>query len=158
MSVRPRARSTTKIRSNNSLYHHMHFIEHLVGAFGKPPRECNLNCKTSSFSIRQLKNKTGLHLQQSTQESKNSKTVNGGGKRSQLSGFITVLESASRERVKRPGENAARHAGPRCDRTTSEMRGLSLKIISEDSRRSENAQMHTYKHTILYMKFKLKLL
>jgi hypothetical protein len=45
-----------------------------------------------------------------------------------------------------------------CDRTTSEMRGLSLKIILEDSRRSENAQIHTYKHTIPYMKFKLKLL
>jgi hypothetical protein len=28
-----------------------------------------LNCKTSSFSIRQLKNKTGLQLQQSSQES-----------------------------------------------------------------------------------------
>jgi hypothetical protein len=45
-----------------------------------------------------------------------------------------------------------------CDKTTSEMRGLSLKIISRDSRRSENAQTHTYKHTIPYMKFKLKLL
>jgi hypothetical protein len=45
-----------------------------------------------------------------------------------------------------------------CDRTTSEMRGLSFKIISVDSRRSENAQTHTYKHTIPYMKFKLKLL
>jgi hypothetical protein len=45
-----------------------------------------------------------------------------------------------------------------CDRTTSEMRGLSLKSISGDSRQSENAQTHTYKHTIPYMKFKLKLL
>jgi hypothetical protein len=45
-----------------------------------------------------------------------------------------------------------------CDRTTSKMRGLSPKIISEDSRLSENAQTHTYKHTIPYMKFKLKLL
>jgi hypothetical protein len=44
------------------------------------------------------------------------------------------------------------------DRTTSEMRGLSPKIISKDSRRSENAQRHTYKHTIPYTKFKLKLL
>jgi hypothetical protein len=45
-----------------------------------------------------------------------------------------------------------------CDRTTIEMRGLSPKIISRDSRRSENAQTHTYKHTVPYMKFKLKLL
>jgi hypothetical protein len=45
-----------------------------------------------------------------------------------------------------------------CDRTTSEIRGLSPKIISGDSRQSENAQTHTYKHTIPYMKFKLKLL
>jgi hypothetical protein len=45
-----------------------------------------------------------------------------------------------------------------CDRTTSEMRGLSLKIISGDSRRSENAQTHTNKHTIPNMKFKLMLL
>jgi hypothetical protein len=45
-----------------------------------------------------------------------------------------------------------------CDRTTSEMRGLSLKIISGDSRRSENVQTHTHKHTILNIKFKLKLL
>jgi hypothetical protein len=37
-------------------------------------------------------------------------------------------------------------------------RGLSPKIISEDSRRSENAQTHTNKHTIPNMKFKLKLL
>jgi hypothetical protein len=46
----------------------------------------------------------------------------------------------------------------KCDRTTSKMRGLSPKIISGDSRRSENAQTHTNKHTILNMKFKLKLL
>jgi hypothetical protein len=45
-----------------------------------------------------------------------------------------------------------------CDRITSEMRGLSPKIISGDSRRSENAQTHTNKHTISNMKFKLKLL
>jgi hypothetical protein len=38
------------------------------------------------------------------------------------------------------------------------MRGLSPKIISWDSRRSKNAQTHKYKHTIPYMKFKLKLL
>jgi hypothetical protein len=46
----------------------------------------------------------------------------------------------------------------KCDRTTSEMRGLSPKIISGDSRRSENVQTHTNKHTIPNMKFKLKLL
>jgi G:T/U-mismatch repair DNA glycosylase len=45
-----------------------------------------------------------------------------------------------------------------CDRTTSEMRGLSPKIILGDSRRSENAQTHTIKHTIPNKKFKLKLL
>jgi hypothetical protein len=38
------------------------------------------------------------------------------------------------------------------------MRGLSPKIISGDSRRSEYAQTHTNKHTIPNMKFKLKLL
>jgi hypothetical protein len=38
------------------------------------------------------------------------------------------------------------------------MRGLSPKIISGDSRRSENAQTHTNTHTIPNMKFKLKLL
>jgi hypothetical protein len=38
------------------------------------------------------------------------------------------------------------------------MKGLSPKIISEDSQRSENAQTRTYKYTISYMKFKLKLL
>jgi hypothetical protein len=45
-----------------------------------------------------------------------------------------------------------------CDRTTSEMRGLSPKIILGDSRRSENAQTHTHKHMVQNMKFKLKLL
>jgi hypothetical protein len=38
------------------------------------------------------------------------------------------------------------------------MRSLSPKIISGDSRRSENAQTHTNKHTISNIKFKLKLL
>jgi hypothetical protein len=38
------------------------------------------------------------------------------------------------------------------------MRGLSLKIISGDSRRSENVQTHTYKHTVPNMKLNLKLL
>jgi hypothetical protein len=45
-----------------------------------------------------------------------------------------------------------------CDRTTSEMRGLSPKIILGDSRRSENVQTHTFKHTVPNMKFKLKFL
>jgi hypothetical protein len=45
-----------------------------------------------------------------------------------------------------------------CDRITSEMRGLSPKIISGDSRRSKNVQTHTHKHTIPNMKFQLKLL
>jgi hypothetical protein len=45
-----------------------------------------------------------------------------------------------------------------CDRTSSKMRGLSPKIISGDSQRSENVQTHTNKHTIPNMKFKLKLL
>jgi hypothetical protein len=45
-----------------------------------------------------------------------------------------------------------------CDRTTSKMRGLSPKIILGDSRRSENAQTHTHKHTVPNMKFNLKLL
>jgi hypothetical protein len=49
-------------------------------------------------------------------------------------------------------------SGTNCDRTTSEMRSSSPKIISGDSRRSENAQTHTYKHTVPNMKFKLKLL
>jgi hypothetical protein len=114
MSARQRARSTTKIRLKNNLYSHGHFTEHLVSAFRKPPRECNLKCKTSSFLIRQLKNKTGLHLQQSIQESENSKTVNGGGKCSQLSGFSTVLESESSGQVRALlGVGAARHAEPR---------------------------------------------
>jgi hypothetical protein len=49
-------------------------------------------------------------------------------------------------------------SGTNCDRTTSEMRGLSPKIILGDSRRSGNAQTHTHKHTVQNMKFKLKLL
>jgi hypothetical protein len=48
--------------------------------------------------------------------------------------------------------------GLHCDRTTSEMRGLSPKIILGDSRRNENAQTHTNKHTVPNKKFKLKLL
>jgi hypothetical protein len=49
-------------------------------------------------------------------------------------------------------------SGTNCDRTTSEMRGLCPKIISGDSRRSENVQTHTRKHIVPNMKFKLKLL
>jgi hypothetical protein len=49
-------------------------------------------------------------------------------------------------------------SGTNCDRTTSEMRGLSPKIISGDSRPSENTQTYTDKHAVPYMKFKLKLL
>jgi hypothetical protein len=45
-----------------------------------------------------------------------------------------------------------------CDRTTSEMRDLSPTIISGDSRRSENAQTHTHKHTVPNIKFMLNLL
>jgi hypothetical protein len=45
-----------------------------------------------------------------------------------------------------------------CNRTTSEISGLSPKIISGDSRRSENAQTHTIKYTVQNMKFELKLL
>jgi hypothetical protein len=44
------------------------------------------------------------------------------------------------------------------DRTTSEMRGLSPKIVSRDSRRSENTQTHTHKHTVPNVNFNLKLL
>jgi hypothetical protein len=62
MLVRTRVRLATKIRSKLSLCHHRHFTEHLVGAFGKSPRESDLNYKTSSFSIRQLKNNIGFIL------------------------------------------------------------------------------------------------
>jgi hypothetical protein len=60
----------------------------------------------------------------------------------------------SRPRVPTPQLPIEHH----CDSTISEMRGLSPKIISGDSRRSENAQTHTNTHTIPNMKFKLKLL
>jgi hypothetical protein len=56
------------------------------------------------------------------------------------------------------GGSPPRFCDYNCDRTTSEMRGLSPKIISGDSRRSENAQAHTNTHTIPNMKFKSKLL
>jgi hypothetical protein len=67
-------RSITKIDSKNSLYPHKHFIEHLVDAFEKSPRENNLNHESSSLLIRRLKNKYRHPLQQfthrSTQKSK----------------------------------------------------------------------------------------
>jgi hypothetical protein len=92
----------------------MYFTEHLVDAFRKSSQEYNLNCKTSSFSIWQLKNKIGLHLQQFTQESEKSKTVNEGEKHSQLSGFSTVLGSESSGQVRALlGGGAGSHAGPR---------------------------------------------
>jgi hypothetical protein len=47
-----RVRSTTKIRSKNSLYPYRYFIEQLVGAFGKSPQESNLNHESSSLLIR----------------------------------------------------------------------------------------------------------
>jgi hypothetical protein len=61
-----------------------------------------------------------------------------------LDAFVCVLPQSS--------------SGTNCDRTTLEMRGSSLKKISGDSRQSENAQTHTYTHTVPNMKFKLKLL
>jgi hypothetical protein len=59
-----------------------------------------------------------------------------------MQGGISSAMTAFRGRGYSPG---GRGPGPssralgRCDRTTSEMRGLSPKIISRDSRRSENA-------------------
>jgi hypothetical protein len=57
-----RARSMIKIRSKNSLYHHSHFTEHLVGTFGKSPRESNLNHESSSLLIWWLKNTASFTL------------------------------------------------------------------------------------------------
>jgi hypothetical protein len=59
-----------KIGLKNSLYPHMHFTEHLVGAFGKPPRKSNLNHKTSSLFDPVAQDKTGFHLQWSTHNRK----------------------------------------------------------------------------------------
>jgi hypothetical protein len=53
-----------EINSKNSLCPLSHFTEHLVGVFRKSPLKYNLNYKTSSFLIRQLKNNTGFTLQQ----------------------------------------------------------------------------------------------
>ncbi len=73
METRNGASKTTreiddKNRLETSLSSLSHFTEHLVNEFVKLSRENDLDHKTSSFLIRQLKNKTGLHLQQSTQE------------------------------------------------------------------------------------------
>jgi hypothetical protein len=48
-----------KIGLKTSFYPYRHFTEHLVDAFEKSPWDSDLNHKTSSFSIRQLKNNTG---------------------------------------------------------------------------------------------------
>jgi hypothetical protein len=40
-----------KIESKNSLYPHRHFTEQLVGAFGKSPRESDLNHESESFEL-----------------------------------------------------------------------------------------------------------
>jgi hypothetical protein len=53
-------RLAIKIRSKIDLYHHSHFIEHLVDVFRKSLWKRDLNYKTSSFLIRQLKNYTGF--------------------------------------------------------------------------------------------------
>jgi hypothetical protein len=50
MLVRTRARLAIKIGSKLSLCPYTHFTEHLVGAFGKSPRESELKL---SFSIQQ---------------------------------------------------------------------------------------------------------
>jgi hypothetical protein len=70
----------------------------------------------------------------------------------------SVADLATVESTVEPLYSLADPAATSRDRTTSQMRGLSPKIISGDSQQSENAQTHTYKHTIPYMKFKLKLL
>jgi hypothetical protein len=67
MLARTRARLTTKIESKISLYPHSHFTEHLVGAFGKPPQESDLNHESSSLLIQWLKHYTGISLQWFTQ-------------------------------------------------------------------------------------------
>jgi hypothetical protein len=71
METRNGASKTTreiddKNRLETSLSPLRHFTEHLVNEFVKLSRENDLNHKTSSFSIRQLKSNTGCHLHQST--------------------------------------------------------------------------------------------
>jgi hypothetical protein len=65
--ARPRARSMIKINSNNSLYHHSHFTEHLVDVFRKSPQESDLNHKSSSLLIRWLKSYTVIPYNNSHQ-------------------------------------------------------------------------------------------
>jgi hypothetical protein len=48
VSARTHARSTIEIISNNSIYPHRQFTEHLVSAFGKSPWESNLNRVSNS--------------------------------------------------------------------------------------------------------------
>jgi hypothetical protein len=60
MSAGTHARSTTKIGSNNSLYHHNHFTEQLMGTFRKSLRESDLNQEPSSLLIQRLKNYASL--------------------------------------------------------------------------------------------------
>jgi hypothetical protein len=62
MLGRTHTRSTTTIDSKNSLYAHMHSIEHLMGAFRKSPLNSNLNHESSSLLIRRLKNHTGSSI------------------------------------------------------------------------------------------------
>jgi hypothetical protein len=57
--VRPHQRSTTKIDSKNSLSPLSHFTEHLVGVFGKLPRENDLDYESSRLLIRWLNSTSG---------------------------------------------------------------------------------------------------
>jgi hypothetical protein len=72
-------------------------------------------------------------------------------------GLLMAQERYARDILQRANMTSCKVVST-CDRTTSKMKGLSPKIISGDSRRSENAQTHANKHTIPNMKFKLKLL
>jgi hypothetical protein len=56
----PRERSTRKIESKNSLYPLSHFTEHLMGVFGKLPRENDLDHKSSRLLIRWLNSTPGI--------------------------------------------------------------------------------------------------
>jgi hypothetical protein len=55
-----------KSESKGSSNPHRHFTEHLADVFEEPPRESNLDSKTSSFFIRSLKIRPTFTLQQST--------------------------------------------------------------------------------------------
>jgi hypothetical protein len=72
--------------------------------------------------------------------------------------YVTTFRIVPTRLKRTPTPRKNLHEQDHCDRTTSEMRGLSPKIISEDSRWSENAQTHTHKKTVPNMKFNLKLL